>query len=131
MTAGSREQEVIDKLNGIWFSSFKLHANIQCYHKESKASSSRSLPKPRVPSVSVSIRLRDTRSYPIVVCTANGTYGDLAIPKNEIKSDSMPLITHDPDEGEILWIKNSLVELINEGVNYRDTRKSLVMEFNF
>lgn len=61
-----------------------------------------------------------------MVCTANGTYGDLAIPKNEIKSDSMPLITHDPDEGEILWIKNSLVELINEGVNYQDIRKSSV-----
>jgi hypothetical protein len=81
MTAGSREQEVIDKLNGIWFGSFKLHANIQSYHKESKASSSRSLPNPRVPSVSVPIRYRDTRSYPVVVCTANGTYGDLAIPK--------------------------------------------------
>jgi hypothetical protein len=66
------------------------------------------------------------------VCTANGTYGDLAIPKNEIKSDSMPLITRDPDEGEILWIKNSLVELINEGVIIRILGSlRYQVEFNF
>lgn len=44
----------------------------------------------------------------------------------------MPLITRDPDEGEILWIKNSLVELINEGVIIRILGSlRYQVEFNF
>jgi hypothetical protein len=33
--------------------------------------------------------------------------------------------THDPEEEEFAWMKNSLVGVINEGVNYQDIRKDL------
>jgi hypothetical protein len=40
-------------------------------------------------------------------------------------------ISHDPAEEEVAWMTNSLVGVINEGVNYQDIRKArILMKFN-
>ncbi|KAJ6860784.1 hypothetical protein NC651_036999 [Populus alba x Populus x berolinensis] len=38
----------------------------------------------------------------------------------------MHLINHDPVEEEIVWMRNSLVEVISEGVNYQEIKHALI-----
>ncbi|KAG6782065.1 hypothetical protein POTOM_011453 [Populus tomentosa] len=149
MQTDSEQQDRLGKLNGIWFGSYRLRANLKRFQQENTDSQHRIPIKKHVQRVSVPVRECDCRSYSIAkrenpastrqlqsnaypVTQTEDINVALVIQDNIINAvpvvQPVPslVITHDPEEEELAWMENSLVGVISEGVNYKNIRKGLL-----
>ncbi|KAJ6854467.1 hypothetical protein NC651_039399 [Populus alba x Populus x berolinensis] len=91
MKTDSSQQELLGKLYGVWFRSYRLRANLKRFqHKK--------------------IQTEDINGVPVI---QNETINEVPV----VQPVAAHFITHDPAEEEVAWMKNSLVGVINEATD--------------
>ncbi|KAJ7015580.1 hypothetical protein NC653_004776 [Populus alba x Populus x berolinensis] len=102
MKTDSSQQELLGKLYGVWFRSYRLRANLKRFqHKK--------------------IQTEDINGVPVI---QNETINEVPVIQNEtinevpvVQPVAAHFITHDPAEEEVAWMKNTLLGVINEATD--------------
>lgn len=140
MQTDSEQQDRLGKLNGIWFGSYRLRANLKRFQLGNTNSQHRIPIEKHVQRVSVPVRECDCRSYSMVA--RKGKISSDSASTRQLQSNAYPVtqtedinvalviqdniinavpvvqpvpslvITHDPEEEELAWMENSLVGVI-------------------
>jgi len=117
------------QINGIWFGTYKLHAIWRDIRQYLEGQNN----KPPVDHIPVPVKQQGLRSYAMVVWGGNQNNLSTVIQEKQSKdasgSPTVPMhfnIIHDPVGEEIVWMRNSLVEVISEGVNYQEIKHASI-----
>jgi len=113
------DKTLLECLNDIWFDSYKLRVNVAKHRRKDEVMKqkpvgigkqiSKHSNKAKAP-----IRVRDNRSYLEAVRSGNQVHqaSDIATPH------SHNFISFNTTDEEILWLRNSLIGKISQGVDY-------------
>uniref|UniRef100_B9IP35 Uncharacterized protein n=2 Tax=Populus TaxID=3689 RepID=B9IP35_POPTR len=107
MKTDSSQQELLGKLNGEWFRSYRLRANLKRFQHVNKDSALRI---PIKKTCSTCISTKDINGVHVI---QNETINEVPV----VQPVAAHFRTHDPEEEEVAWMKNSLVGVINEATD--------------
>ncbi|KAJ6999423.1 hypothetical protein NC653_010198 [Populus alba x Populus x berolinensis] len=102
------EADITEKLNKIWFSSYKLRVNIAKYQRQ--VVKQRTTHVPTFSSIKVPIKQRDGRSY-----------------KEVVNEKPVRNVTYQTSEEDREWLRRSLVGLISNGTDYAKIKNKMLM----
>ncbi|KAH8479862.1 hypothetical protein H0E87_030172, partial [Populus deltoides] len=98
MKTDSSQQELLGKLNGEWFRSYRLRANLKRFQHVNKDSALRI---PIKKTCSTCISTKDINGVHVI---QNETINEVPV----VQPVAAHFRTHDPEEEEVAWMKNSL-----------------------
>jgi hypothetical protein len=102
------EADITEKLNKIWFSSYKLRVNIAKYQRQ--VVKQRTIHVPTFSPIKVPIKQRDGRSY-----------------KEVVNEKPVRNVTYQTSEEDREWLSRSLVGLFSNGTDYAKIKNKMLM----
>lgn len=121
------DKTLLECLNDIWFDSYKLRVNVAKHRRKDEVTKQKIMGTGKqIPKLNnkakAPIRVRDNRSYLEAVRSRSQVHqaSDNATPRPH------NFISFNTTDEEILWLRNSLIGKISQGVDYAQIRHGLI-----
>ncbi|KAJ6879840.1 hypothetical protein NC652_033231 [Populus alba x Populus x berolinensis] len=121
------DKTLLECLNDIWFDSYKLRVNVAKHRRKDEVTKQKIMGTGKqIPKLNnkakAPIRVRDNRSYLEAVRSGSQVHqaSDNATPRPH------NFISFNTTDEEILWLRNSLIGKISQGVDYAQIRHGLI-----